>query len=63
MQLYLHRQYVAARTPRPGARARHVADLRRAVPPPRPMRSSAARALAGAALRLDGDSAMRRLLA
>lgn len=63
MQFQLHVDYVKARAPRTEPRARHLADLRDAGPPPRPVRASAARALAAAALRLDGDSATRRLLA
>jgi hypothetical protein len=63
MQFHLHADYAKSRAPRVEPRARHVADVRHAVPPPRPVRASAARALAAAALRLDGDSATRKLLA
>ena len=63
MQFHLHADYAKSRTPRVESRARHLAEHREAVPPPRPVRASAARALASAALRLDGDSATRKLLA
>jgi hypothetical protein len=63
MQFHLHADYAKARAPRVEPRARHLAEIRDAGPPPRPVRAGAARVLASAALRLDGDSATRRLLA
>ncbi|HEU4975637.1 MAG TPA: hypothetical protein VFT50_11150 [Baekduia sp.] len=63
MQLYLQADYAKARAPRDEPRVRHVAELRDSGPPPRPVRARAARALAAVALRLDGESATRRLLA
>jgi hypothetical protein len=62
MQFHLHTDYVKAAAPRIDATARHVAEARRAEPPPRPVRVHVARALAGAAGRVDAESA-RRVLA
>jgi hypothetical protein len=59
MLFNLHADYVKAATPRPRATARHVADARFAQPPPRPVRSHVARALASAATRVDRESARR----
>jgi hypothetical protein len=61
MQFYLHADYVKAAAPRPRASSRHVADVRLAEPPPRPVRAHVARVLAGAAERLDRESARRAL--
>jgi hypothetical protein len=59
MLFNLHADYVKAATsrPRPGAQA--LAGARRAEPPPRPVRAHVARALAGAARRVDHESARR----
>jgi hypothetical protein len=62
MQFHLHADYVKAAAPRSGASIRDVAEARRIEPPPRPIRSHVARALAGAAERVDRESA-RRVLA
>jgi hypothetical protein len=61
MQFQLHRDYVKATAPRMDASARHVAERRRAQPPPRPVRARVARILAGAAERVDRESARRAL--
>jgi hypothetical protein len=61
MQFYLHSDYVRATAPRSDASARHVAEMRRAEPPPRPVRAHVARVLAGAAERVDRESARRAL--
>jgi hypothetical protein len=61
MQFHLHADYVKAAAPRSGASIRDVAEARRAEPPPRPVRSHVARALAGAAERVDRESARRAL--
>jgi hypothetical protein len=62
MQFNLHNDYVkAVAAPRSSATARHVAELRRAEPPPRRVRARVARALAGAAERVDRESARRAL--
>jgi hypothetical protein len=61
MQFMLHDAYVKAAAPRPGATARHEAEAYRAEPPPRWMRAQVARVLAGAAGRVDAESARRAL--
>jgi hypothetical protein len=61
MQFQLHTDYVKAAAPRSSATARHVAEARRAEPPPRPVRAQVARVLAGAAERVDRESARRAL--
>ena len=61
MQFNIHNDYAKATAPRADASARHVADLRRAEPPPRPVRARVARVLAGAAERVDRESARRAL--
>jgi hypothetical protein len=61
MQFYLHADYVKAAAPRSGPRARHLAEARRAEPPPGAVRVHLARALAGAAERVDRESARRAL--
>jgi hypothetical protein len=61
MQFQLHNDYVKATAPRPDAMARHVEQQRAAEPPPRPVRARVARALAGAAERVDRESARRAL--
>lgn len=61
MPFQLHADYVKAAAPRTGPRSRHVAELRRAEPPPRAVRVHLARALAGAATRVDRESARRAL--
>ena len=61
MQFNLHNEYVKATAPRMDALARHVAETRCAVPPPRPVRARVARVLAGAAERVDRESARRAL--
>ncbi|MDX6729710.1 MAG: hypothetical protein QOK49_4515 [Baekduia sp.] len=61
MQFHLHADYVKAAAPRPRASSRHLADVRRAEPPPRPVRAHVARVLAGAAERVDRESARRAL--
>ena len=61
MQFNLHSDYVKAAAPRIDATARHVDEARRAEPPPRPVRAHVARALAGAAERVDRESARRAL--
>jgi hypothetical protein len=62
MQFQLHSQYVKAAAPRSGPHLWAVAEARRAQPPPGPVRVGVARVLAGAARRVDGESA-RRVLA
>jgi hypothetical protein len=61
MQFQLHSDYAKATAPRPDASARHVAELRAAEPPPRPVRARVARVLVGAAERVDAESARRAL--
>ncbi|MCW2985115.1 MAG: hypothetical protein JWR63_2685 [Conexibacter sp.] len=61
MLFNLHTDYVKAAAPRSDATARHVAEVRQAEPPPRPVRAHVARALAGAAERVDRESARRAL--
>jgi hypothetical protein len=61
MHFQLHNAYVKAAAPRPSATARHVAEAYRAEPPPRRMRAYVARVLAGAAQRVDRESARRSL--
>jgi hypothetical protein len=62
MQFHLHADYVkAAAAPRSSASIRDVIEARRAEPPPRPVRAHIARALAGAAHRVDRESARRAL--
>jgi hypothetical protein len=61
MLFNLHSDYVKAVAPRPGATARHVAETGCAEPPPRRMRAHVARLLAGAAGRVDRESAQRTL--
>lgn len=61
MQFHLHNDYAKATAPRADATARHVAETRRAAPPPRPVRAQVARALVGAAERVDRESARRAL--
>jgi hypothetical protein len=61
MQFHLHADYVKAAAPRASATARHVAEARRAEPPPGAVRAHVARALAGAAERVDRESARRAL--
>jgi hypothetical protein len=61
MQFNLHSQYAKAVAPRPEAHALASARARRAQPPPGPLRSGAARALASTARRLDGDAARRAI--
>jgi hypothetical protein len=62
MQFNLHSDYVKAMAaPRPDARARDVAAMHRAEPPPRRMRARVAGILAGAAQRVDRESARRAL--
>ncbi|MCW2993069.1 MAG: hypothetical protein JWQ18_564 [Conexibacter sp.] len=61
MQFQLHREYVKAAAPRPDATARHVAQEHHAQPPPRRTRARVARVLAGAAQRVDRESARRAL--
>jgi hypothetical protein len=61
MHFQLHQDYVRAAAPRPGATARHVAEVHRAEPPPRRMRAQVARVLVGAAERVDSESARRAL--
>jgi hypothetical protein len=62
MQFHLHADYVKAAAPRSNASVRDVMEARRAKAPPRPVRAHVARALAGAARRVDRESA-RRVLA
>jgi hypothetical protein len=59
MLFNLHSDYVKAAAPR--VQPRHVVQARahRAEPPPGRLRSRTAQALAGAARRLDGDTARR----
>jgi len=61
MQFQLHDAYVKAAAPRPDASARHEAEAYRAEPPPRRIRARVARVLAGAAERVDRESARRAL--
>jgi hypothetical protein len=61
MQFTIHNDYAKATAPRLDASARHVAETRRAEPPPRPVRARVARVLAGAAERVDRESARRAL--
>jgi hypothetical protein len=61
MLFNLHADYVKTAAPRSSAVARHVVEARRAEPPPRPVRAHVARALAGAAERVDRESARRAL--
>jgi len=61
MQFQLHDAYVKAAAPRPGATARHVMQADHAEPPPRRARARVARVLAGAAQRVDRESARRAL--
>jgi hypothetical protein len=61
MQFNLHADYVKAAAPRIRATSRHVAEARFAEPPPRPVRAGVARVLAGAAGRVDRESARRAL--
>ena len=61
MSFQLHNDYVKAAAPRFGAAARHEAEAYRAEPPPRRMRAQVARVLAGAAQRVDRESARRAL--
>lgn len=62
MQFHLHADYVKAAAPRSSASIRDVIEARRAEPPPGgPVRSHVARALAGAAERVDRESARRAL--
>jgi hypothetical protein len=61
MQFQLHDAYVKAAAPRPSATVRHVAEAYRAEPPPRRIRARVARTLAGAAERVDRESARRAL--
>jgi len=62
MQFYLHADYVKAAAPRSSASVRDVVEARRAKAPPGWVRVHVARALAGAAHRVDRESA-RRVLA
>jgi hypothetical protein len=62
MQFYLHADYVKAAAPRSSASVRDVIRADWAKAPPRPVRARVARALAGAAHRVDRESA-RRVLA
>ena len=62
MQFYLHADYVKAAAPRSSASVRDVSRMDRAKAPPGPVRAHVARALAGAAHRVDRESA-RRVLA
>jgi hypothetical protein len=61
MQFQMHNAYVKAATPRCGVSARHQAEAYRAEPPPRWIRAQLARALVGAAERVDRESAHRSL--
>jgi hypothetical protein len=61
MLFNLHADYARSAAPRFDAPARHVVEARRAEPPPRPVRARVARALAGAAERVDPESARRAL--
>jgi hypothetical protein len=61
MQFQLHSQYVKAAAPRARPQLWAVAAARRAEPPPRPVRARVAHILAGAARRVDGESARRAL--
>jgi hypothetical protein len=61
MQFYLHADYVKAAAPRPRSHARlRAADLR-SQSPPRRMRAHVARALVGAAQRVDRESVRRAI--
>ena len=62
MQFNLHADYVKAAAPRSSASVRDVIEARRAKAPPGQLRAFAARSLAGAARRVDRESA-RRVLA
>jgi hypothetical protein len=62
MQFHLHADYVKAAAPRSSASVRDVIEARRAKAPPGQMRATIARSLAGAARRVDRESA-RRVLA
>jgi hypothetical protein len=61
MQFHLHNDFSKAAAPRPGAATRHLAEQRRAEPPPRPVRALVARTLASTAERVDRESARRAL--
>ncbi|WCB92737.1 hypothetical protein DSM104299_01436 [Baekduia alba] len=61
MQFYLHADYVKAAAPRSSASIRDVIEARRAKAPPSQMRAYVARVLAGAAHRVDRESARRAL--
>jgi hypothetical protein len=61
MQFNLHTDYTKAAAPRTGASTRHLAEQRRAEPPPRPVRAYVARTLASSAARVDRESAQRAL--
>jgi hypothetical protein len=62
MQFYLHADYVKAAAPRSRASVRDVSRADWAKAPPGPVRAYIARTLAGAAHRVDRESA-RRVLA
>jgi hypothetical protein len=61
MQFYLHADYVKAAAPRSSASVRDVVEARRAKAPPGRVRARVARALVGAAHRVDRESARRAL--
>jgi hypothetical protein len=61
MQFNLHTDYTKAAAPRTGASTRHLAEQRRAEPPPRPVRAYVAHTLASSAARVDRESARRAL--
>jgi hypothetical protein len=61
MQFNLHADYVKAAAPRSSASIRDVIEMRKAEPPPRPVRAHVARVLAAAADRVDRESARRAL--
>jgi len=61
MQFNLHADFVKAAAPRPRPDAVVRAEAARSEPPPGRMRAATARALAGAAGRVDRESARRAL--